>query len=80
MNLRFDPRAVDEREAALDGYAARVRRMPHACTVLESSVRKCNLIGYPLGLIYAEQGGDILILALAHLHRRSGYWRDRLSP
>jgi hypothetical protein len=34
---------------------------------------------FPYGLIYALDDGDILVLAVAHLHRRPDYWRDRLK-
>jgi hypothetical protein len=32
-----------------------------------------------VGLIYTIDNGDILVLAVAHLHRRPDYWRDRLK-
>ena len=34
----------------------------------------------PYGVIYAIDTGDILIVAIAHSHRRPGYWRQRLIP
>ena len=34
---------------------------------------------YPYGVIYTCVGRDVLVLAIAHLHRRPGYWRDRLG-
>ena len=30
-----------------------------------------------IGVVYAERGDDIYVLALMHLRRRPGYWRTR---
>jgi len=42
-------------------------------------MRRCLLRRFPYGLIYHEELGDILIVAMAHLHRQPEYWRDRLK-
>lgn len=34
---------------------------------------------FPYRLVYAVIGEEVLFLAVAHLHRRPGYWRDRLT-
>jgi plasmid stabilization system protein ParE len=34
---------------------------------------------FPFSLIYAEESGEILIIAVAHQKRRPGYWRRRIS-
>ena len=62
--------------AALD----RIRRFPQGWHSLGKGVRRCRLRRFPYGLVYhvAEEG--ILILAVAHTHRRPDYWRDRLGP
>jgi hypothetical protein len=31
-------------------------------------------------LVYVERGDRIIGIAVAHLHRRPGYWRTRLDP
>ena len=56
----------------------RVAHFPEAWQQLGKDVRRCRLNRFPYGLIYAVEDGDILVLAVAHLHRRPGYWRDRL--
>ncbi|MBF0262273.1 MAG: type II toxin-antitoxin system RelE/ParE family toxin [Magnetococcales bacterium] len=55
-----------------------VRRYPAAWNPLSANTRRCRLRRFPYGLIYHEDGSDILIVAVAHLHRRPEYWRDRL--
>ena len=57
----------------------RIRRFPEAWQPLGEQVRRCRLRRFPYGLIYAVDEGNILIVAVAHTHRRPGYWRDRLK-
>jgi plasmid stabilization system protein ParE len=52
---------------------------PEAWHPLDEGVRRCRLARFPYGLIYAIEDGDILVLAVAHLHRKPDYWRDRLQ-
>ena len=57
----------------------RIRRFPVAWQPLGKQVRRCRLRRFPYGLIYTVDEGNILIVAVAHTHRRPGYWRDRLK-
>jgi hypothetical protein len=41
--------------------------------------RRYRLRRFPYGLVYVETGSDIIILAVMHLHRRPGYWNERLG-
>jgi plasmid stabilization system protein ParE len=59
--------------------ADRIERFPEAWHPLGEGVRRYRLSRFPCGLIYTVDNGDILVLAVAHLHRRPGYWRDRLK-
>jgi plasmid stabilization system protein ParE len=58
--------------------ADRIVRYPDAWHLLEQGIRRCRLTRFPYGLIYAVEGDDIIVLAVAHLHRKPDYWRDRL--
>ena len=40
---------------------------------------RCRLSRFPYGLIYTIDHGDVLVLAVAHLHRHPDYWHDRLQ-
>jgi plasmid stabilization system protein ParE len=42
-------------------------------------VRNLVLRRSPYRVVYTFAGDDIVILAVAHLRRRPGYWRDRLT-
>jgi plasmid stabilization system protein ParE len=57
----------------------RITRFPEAWHPLADGIRRCRLSRFPYGLIYIIDDGDILVLAIAHLHRRPDYWRDRLQ-
>jgi hypothetical protein len=59
--------------------AERVSLYPEAWHSLDDGLRRCRLNRFPYGLIYAIESGDVLVLAVAHLHREPGYWRDRLK-
>jgi plasmid stabilization system protein ParE len=58
--------------------ADRIARFPEAWHPLGEGVRRCRLTRFPYGLIYAVENGEIVVLAVAHLHRRPDYWRERL--
>ena len=57
----------------------RIVRFPEGWHPLGEGVRRCRLSRFPYGLIYTVDDGDILVLAVAHLHRWPNYWRDRLQ-
>jgi toxin ParE2 len=57
----------------------RISLYPEAWHPLDEDVRRCRLSRFPYGLIYTVEKGDLLVLAVAHLHRRPDYWRDRVK-
>ena len=42
-----------------------------------SRLRRVLVPGFPYGLIYRAEPDRVLIVAVAHLRRRPGYWRSR---
>jgi plasmid stabilization system protein ParE len=56
-----------------------IERYPTAWHPLSRNTRRCRLARFPYGVIYAQDGDDLLVLAIAHLHRTPEYWRDRLD-
>ncbi len=63
--------------AELIRAASRIERHPEAWPVISGAIRRCRLLRFPYALMYVQDGHDILVLALANLHRKPGYWRDR---
>jgi hypothetical protein len=79
---RYESQAPDLGKAFLIEVLSAIQRIslyPDAWHPLEQDVRRCQLSRFPFGLIYTVEKGDILVLAVAHLHRRPDYWRDRLT-
>ncbi len=66
----------------LEDFNKCVRRIlnhPYAWSPIKENVRKCLLKKFPFQIIYAITDDTILILAVAHQHRRPEYWIDRLD-
>jgi plasmid stabilization system protein ParE len=59
--------------------ADRIARHPQAWHPLGEGIRRCRLTRFPHALIYAIEPNDVVVLAVAHLHRKPDYWRDRLQ-
>ena len=56
----------------------RIVRFPQGWHPIGQGIRRCRLSRFPYGLIYAFDNEGIIVLAVAHLHRRPEYWRDRI--
>ena len=50
---------------------------PSAWPVLEGDVRRCLVHRFPYGILYCVESGLVHVLAVMHLHRRPGYWKER---
>ncbi len=75
-----------ERKGLGEGFAleaedalARILQFPHAWSALSKNVRRCRLNRFPYGIVYSLQNEEILIVAVMHLHRKPGYWKNRLK-
>ena len=56
----------------------RIRFMPEAWTKMGNRTRRCILKGFPYALFYALEKDDILITAVANLHRDPEHYRNRI--
>lgn len=83
-------RAVDYYEASESGlgwdfslevHAAiqNILDFPEAWPGLEGNIRRCQTSRFPFGVVYAAEPTHVLVLAVMHLHRRPGYWKERLT-
>jgi plasmid stabilization system protein ParE len=61
-------------EAEAAGH--RIVAHPRAWHALDDQVRRCQLNRFPYGRVYTVEGDTALVLAVMHLHRLPGYWRD----
>lgn len=56
-----------------------VSQFPQAWHPLSTEVRRCRLNRFPYSVIYHFEDGGLLVIAIAHQHRKPGYWRSRLQ-
>jgi plasmid stabilization system protein ParE len=56
----------------------RIERFPEAWRPLSQNTRRCRTHRFPYGIIYQVRPDEILVVAVAHLHRRPDYWKDRI--
>jgi toxin ParE1/3/4 len=63
-----------ELDRAIDLVIASPGRWPRG----EHGTRKFVLQRFPFAIVYREKETVVQVLAVAHGHRRPGYWRNRL--
>lgn len=56
----------------------RISDYPEACQILAGSVRRCLLEQFPFGILYRVEAERIYVLAVMHLSREPGYWKNRV--
>ena len=74
------PGLGDEFLGEILGALDRIRRYPDAWAAFGSSARRCLTRRFPYGVVYQVLAREILVVAVAHLHREPGYWRQRKGP
>lgn len=56
-----------------------IEQFPQAWHPLTSEIRRCRLRRFPYSVVYTQDGLGILVLAVAHQHRKPDYWTSRLG-
>ena len=64
---------------AVEVFAAiqNVVSYPSAWPVIDADVRRRLVNRFPYGVIYSIEQSEIFILAIAHLRKPPGYWKNR---
>ena len=64
---------------ALEVYETvqRVVAFPYAWAILEREIRRCLVRRFPFGILYIQNSGSIVIIAVMNLHRKPDYWKQR---
>ena len=57
--------------------ALRIVEYPQAWSIEKGDVRKCLLHKFPYKLMYSVEENYILVIAVAHQHRKPDYWVGR---
>lgn len=56
----------------------RILSYPEAWYQVSENARRCRTKVFPYGIIYQLREKEILIVAVAELHREPNYWKERI--
>lgn len=54
----------------------RIAEYPDAWSIEHGNIRKCLLHKFPYKILYSVNKETILVIAIAHQHRKPDYWVD----
>lgn len=57
---------------------SRIAEYPEAWPAVRGDIRKCVIHKFPYNLLYAIEKEDIVVVAVAHQHRKPDYCIDRI--
>ena len=63
--------------SAVEHTYQRLKTFPESGHPFGLRLRRVLVPGFPYGLLYRADPDRVLIVAVAHLRRRPGYWRNR---
>ena len=63
----------------IDHVVHRVKAFPDSCAELTPGVRRALVNRFPYGLVYGQDAGAVIVVAVAHLHRKPRYWMSRVE-
>jgi len=66
---------------AIEVYSAiqLIIKFPQAWQIMDKEVRRCQTHRFPYGILYSIEPDRVFILAIMYLHRKPGYWKNRLK-
>jgi plasmid stabilization system protein ParE len=77
--LQRSPDAARKFDAEVNRAFTEIVQSPHRWAVGTNSTRRFLLRQFPFTVIYRERvWGEIQIIAIAHVSRKPGYWKQRL--
>ena len=71
---RAAARFLDE----LDWVIGQVSSSPNRFPIFDFGTRRMLLRRFPYFVVFRETATQLEVIAVAHGHRRPGYWRDRI--
>ena len=75
QSLELGEQFLDEVNRAIK----RIVTYPSSGSKIEHHLRRCLVSRFPYGLIYGIDNETIVIVAVAHLHRKPRYWAKRFT-
>ena len=52
---------------------------PHTWPILQGDLRRRLIRRFPYGVLYRIEQEEIVIVAVAHLRKKPGYWKNRVK-
>jgi toxin ParE1/3/4 len=82
---RQRPKLGERFHDAVVATLRRIEEFPGAASLLEGSrtryvVRGARVWRFPYRVLHVELPKELRVVAVAHVNRRTGYWRRRLPP
>lgn len=74
-----DPRESELFNQAFEQSLDWARSQPLIFRCFESDFRKIKVGKFVYSLVFRVSGDEIQILAIAHMSRKPGYWKDRVK-
>ena len=56
-----------------------IAQFPDAWHPLSATIRRCRLNRFPYSVIYSVEDDELLVIAVAHQHRKPNHWKSRLQ-
>jgi len=69
----------DDYLAEVEHAVQSIASSPQTWPVLEGDLRRRLIKRFPFGILYRIEPDKILIIAVAHLRKKPGYWKKRIS-
>jgi len=57
---------------------AAIIESPKTWPIVEGELRRRLVKRFPFGILYSVDPNEIVVVAVAHLRRKPGYWKDRI--
>jgi hypothetical protein len=64
---------------AVEAELVHIQQMPFRFRVLHPPFRRCLISKFPYSIIFAIEPESILVIAIAHVKRKPGYWYERIG-
>jgi toxin ParE2 len=55
-----------------------IAKFPQSWHPCSKRTRRCQTRRFPYGVIYQIREAEIIVIAIANLHRRPDYWKERI--
>lgn len=75
--LERSERAAAAFEREIESAVSQIGDAPTIYPFVEGELRRFLLDRFPYAILYAVSATNVRVVAVAHLHRKPGYWRNR---